>query len=136
MTLVDAGPLVALIDARETHHARCVAAYNDLRTPIVTTWPAFTEAMYLLWQRARHPGQASLWKFLATAELVIADLNQDMVSRTAQLMAKYADQPMDLADASLVALAEALDDDEIFTLDDDFLVYRMHGRRAFKIIPS
>jgi len=48
MTLIDAGPLVALVDAGDDFHDRCVAALKKIREPLVTTWPAFTEAMYLL----------------------------------------------------------------------------------------
>ena len=48
MTLTDAGPLVAIIDADEADHTACVAALDELALPLVTTWPAFTEAMYLL----------------------------------------------------------------------------------------
>lgn len=51
-------------------------------------------------------------------------------------MAKYADRPMDLADATLVALAEERGERRIFTLDSDFRIYRIHGRTHFEIIPS
>lgn len=51
-------------------------------------------------------------------------------------MAKYADQPMDLADATFVALAEEGDERRIFTLDSDPRAYRIHGRRHFDIVPG
>jgi predicted nucleic acid-binding protein len=51
------------------------------------------------------------------------------------LMEKYSDTPMDLADASLVAAAETLDERHIFTLDNDFRIYQLNGTISFEIIP-
>ncbi len=48
MTLCDSGPLVALINAGDKNHSRCVAVLPSLSTPLLITWPCFTEAMYLL----------------------------------------------------------------------------------------
>lgn len=67
--------------------------------------------------------------------LVIAQLSRPTVERSAALMTKYADRPMDLADSTLVALAEQRDERRIFTLDSDFQIYRLHGRTRFDIIP-
>lgn len=47
MTLIDAGPLFALLDRREALHTVCVATLPQISTPLITTWPCFTEAMYL-----------------------------------------------------------------------------------------
>ena len=66
----------------------------------------------------------------------LAELDRAGLKRTAALMDKYADRPMDLADATLVAIAEIRDDRRIFTLDGDFQSYRLHGRRRFEIIPG
>lgn len=136
MTLTDAGPLVALIDADEPDHELCVLVLHGLRLPLVTTWPAFTEAMYLLSRAGGRLGQQALWKLALSERLHIADLSRSGVERTAALMAKYADRPMDLADATLVALAEQRGDRRIFTLDADFQIYRIHGRFRFEIVPA
>ena len=109
MILVDAGPLIALIDRGEQDHIRCVEALADLTTPMVTTWPAFTEAMYLLGSAGGWKGQAALWKLLERGDLQLVALDEALQKRTQALMGKYRDTPMDLADASLVAAAEALD---------------------------
>jgi predicted nucleic acid-binding protein len=135
LTLTDAGPLVALIDRGEPDHARCVAALSGLSAPLVTTWPALTEAMYLLGAAAGFPGQESLWTLLERGDLQTVDIDQAMRRRSRALMEKYRDRPMDLADATLVTLAEAKDLDRIFTLDGDFHIYRIHGRRSFEVIP-
>lgn len=136
MTLTDAGPLVALIDADEPDHEVCTRALNALALPMVTTWPAFTEAMYLLGRAGGINGQQALWKLLLSRRLTIAELAHSACERSATLMTKYSDLPMDLADATLVALAEQRGERRIFTLDSDFHTYRIHGRSTFEIIPS
>jgi predicted nucleic acid-binding protein len=127
---------VALIDADEADHETCVLTLRTLTLPLVTTWPAFTEAMYLLGRAGGAAGQQALWKLLLSKRLDIVDLSRKALERSAALMAKYADRPMDLADATLVALAEERGERRIFTLDSDFRVYRMHGRIRFEILPS
>ncbi|UQX10033.1 type II toxin-antitoxin system VapC family toxin [Candidatus Mycobacterium methanotrophicum] len=136
MTLTDAGPLIAIIDADEADHETCALALRTLALPLVTTWPAFTEAMYVLGRAGGAAGQHALWKLLLSKRLDIAELSLAVLERSAALMAKYADRPMDLADATLVALAEARGERRIFTLDNDFRIYRIHGRTRFEVIPG
>ncbi len=136
MTLTDAGPLVALIDADEVDHDRCREALDELRLPLVTTWPAFTEAMYLLGRAAGWPGQRALWRLVLREDLIVAEASKQATARAARLMETYADRPMDLADATLVALAEERDTARIFTLDAHFHVYRIRGRKRFDVVPA
>lgn len=135
MILADAGPIVAILDQGDAAHRRCADILPRLQGPLLTTWPAFTEAMYLLDARLGWPAQEALWQMRSEGELKIADLDETIIVRASELMKKYRDQSMGLADASLVALAESLSERRIFTLDSDFRVYRLHGRRAFEIIP-
>ena len=136
MTLTDAGPLIAIIDADEPDHAACMEVLDVVTVPLVTTWPAFTEAMYLLARAGGARGQRALWRLVRTGRLLVADLSPASVDRSARLMDQYADRPMDLADATLVALAEERGDRTIFTLDADFQIYRFRGRQRFDTIPS
>jgi uncharacterized protein len=136
VTLTDAGPLIAMIDADESDHDACVEALDELALPLLTTWPAFTEAMYLLGRAGGLRAQDALWRLVQSERLVVADLSADTVERTARLMTKYSDRPMDLADATLVALAEERRLHRIFSLDDDFHDYRIHGRRRFEVVPG
>jgi predicted nucleic acid-binding protein len=136
VTLTDAGPLVALIDADEADHETCVLSLQTLTLPLLTTWPAFTEAMYLLGRAGGSAGQQALWKLVLSRRLDVVELSRGAVERSSILMAKYADRPMDLADATLVALAEERSERRIFTLDDDFRIYRIHGRTRFEIVPG
>ena len=135
MILTDAGPLIALIDRGEADHERCVAALAHVTAPLVTTWPAFTEAMYLLGEAAAWRGQEALWSMIERGELQIADTSAAAPARMRALMETYRDLPMDLADASLVALAEERGLNRIFTLDSDFRVYRLPRRRNFVVVP-
>ncbi len=132
--LVDAGPLVALLDRRDEAHGACVGALKTLRDPLVTVWPAFTEAMYLL--GGSWAGQRALWSRLETEALALAPLDETDAPRMRELMEKYRDLPMDLADAALVRVAERESLTEIFTLDRrHFSVYRSGRRRRFSIVP-
>jgi predicted nucleic acid-binding protein len=136
MTLTDAGVLIAMIDPGEPRHAGVVASLQSIRLPMTTTWPAFAEAMHLLYGRTGAPGRDALWRLVTSQRLVIADLSNAAVARCQALMEKYADRPMDLADATLVALAEERNERQIFTVDSNFAVYRLHGRTRFELIPG
>ena len=136
MTLTDTGPLLALVNKNDPNHLGCVNATKRLRAgPLVTTWPCFTEAMYLAFQAGGYPAQAELWRWRTAGRLVLHDLTGEEMDRMAVLMDKYRDRPMDLADASLVAAAERLGMRHIFTLDSDFHIYRLVDASALECIP-
>lgn len=132
--LVDAGPLVAVLDRDDAHHAACVAALRTIHDPLVTVWPAFTEAMYLLgfaWERQR-----ALWEMVETDILRLLPLDRVDAPRMRALMDKYRDLPMDLADAALVRVAERDTIHRVFTLDRrHFGVYRPAAVRRFLFLP-
>lgn len=91
--------------------------------------------MYLLHQFAGWNGQKALWDMILKTPIPAFHLDIDEFIRMNVLMEKYKDTPMDLADASLVAAAETFGTNKIFTLDSDFYVYRINGRKHFEIIP-
>jgi hypothetical protein len=133
--LVDAGPLVALIDRGDDHHQRCVDALRGIRDPLMTVWPAVTEAMYLL--GPSWPAQAALWEMVESEAVALLPLDGDDVPRMAELMRKYKDLPMDLADAALVRVAERERIRHVFTLDQrDFRVYRPTGLGRLSLLPA
>jgi predicted nucleic acid-binding protein len=132
--LVDAGPLVALLRRADQHHAPCVAALRRLRDPLCTVWPAVTEAMFLLSDRP--DAQSALAEKLESAAIALLPLDRRDLPRIRELMAKYVDLPMDFTDAALVRVAERDGLDTVFTTDRrDFSVYRISGRRRFRIVP-
>lgn len=133
--LVDAGPLVALLDRGDGAHEACVEVLRGLRDPLISVWPAFTEAMYLL--GGSWIAQKALLSRLETGALTLAALDDQDAPRIRELMEKYRDQPMDLADAALVRVAEREDITRIFTLDRrHFSVYRPGRRRRFAVLPG
>jgi hypothetical protein len=133
--LVDAGALVALVNRGDTHHARCADALKDLRHPLYTVWPAVTEAMFLV--RDSSPAQAALLEMLESRIVEVMPLDEDDVPRMTELMAKYHDLPMDLADAAIVRVAERERLRHVLTLDQrDFRVYRPAGLGRLGLMPS
>lgn len=91
--------------------------------------------MHLLGSKVGWSGQEALWEFVSRGQLEVADIPALSRDRVRTLMAKYRDTPMALADATLVALAEERGLRRIFTLDDDFAIYRIAGRRRFELLP-
>lgn len=134
MILVDAGPLVAILDRKDDFHESCAEYFGTLRRPPISVWPAVTEAMFLL--RETTNGQAALLTLLEAGAIVLAELGTEDVGRIRELMAKYRDLPMDLADAALVRVAEREKIRTIFTVDRrDFTLYRPKRIGKFRIVP-
>lgn len=132
--LIDAGPLVALLDSRDEHHASIRAALDEIRDPLVTVWPVLTEAMVLLAFSWR--AQKALWEMVETAAVRLLPLDADDAPRMKALMEKYRSLPMDLADAALVRVAEREGLRRILTVDRrDFAIYRLARRGAFTLLP-
>jgi predicted nucleic acid-binding protein len=136
MTLADTGPLVALLDHNDPYHQLALQTAAGLPpAPLLTTWPCLTEAMYLLGRAAGFPGQEALWKMITAGRLVVRDAGPGETDRMAELMRVYSNLPMDLADASVVAAAEATGRREVFTFDGDYRVYRLRDGSALTVIP-
>lgn len=125
---------MALIHADDRHHASCREALEQIREPLATIWPVITEAMYLLGFSS--DAQDGLWRLLERDAVKILPLDAGDVPRMRELMRKYRDLPMDLADAALVRAAERERISRVFTIDRrDFEVYRPRGIRRFTILP-
>jgi uncharacterized protein len=136
MILVDTGPLVALFDPQDGQHDRCVTTLKGIRGPIVTTIPVLSEAFHMLGPASI--GSDRLREFIEQGGLSLWFFDRTAVTRAFELMELYADHPMDLADASLVAAAEALGTRQVFTIDrKDFETYRVrrgHRHHAMQIV--
>lgn len=128
--LCDAGPLIALFDPSDASHKRCREALDAFPGRFVITWPVLTEVFHFL----DHSQQNRFWDFVASDGLMIVDVLSTDLPRLRDLMAKYADLPMDLADGSLVVVAERLGVRSIFSLDRHFMVYRPRHVSAFEVI--
>ena len=134
--LVDAGVLVRCLDPNDPGHPDAVASIKATPGTPWTTWPVVTEAAHLL-GRDYPPGRDELLAMVADGAISLARLDSDDIPRLRQLMAKYHDLPMDLADATLVRIAERDGIDTVLTFDRrDFKVYRAAGIGALKILPK
>lgn len=134
-TLIDTGPLYALVDKSDQDtHRQCVALFRALKQPPLTTWACLTEALYLLGQYRGWQGQGALFGLLISGAIRVHAPHPDELQRIGELMEQYQDRPMDFADAALVALAEREGLRRIFTLDDDFYFYRIKGRDTFDVL--
>ena len=133
MILVDTGPLIALFDPRDGLHERCKRTLKTLRSRLLTTIPVLTEAFHILSPESQ--GSDRLRDFIALGGLGVSFLDHGGLERAFELMERYADHPMDLADASLIVAAETLNTRRIFTVDRrDFSAYRIRrGHRHYPV---
>jgi predicted nucleic acid-binding protein len=134
MLAIDTGPLVALFDREDDKHHICLGTFKAIRQPIITTWPVLTEAFHLLGFSTTV--QDNLWEFIERGTVTVHELDKELSKRCRALMKQYRDLPMDFADASLVAVAEKENISTIFTLDDDFRVYRTKQKKPFSLLPG
>lgn len=134
--LCDTGPMVALIDRKDPHHASCVAALDALPVEqFTTTWPCLTEAMYLLRRGGGLEAQRELWGYLADGFIKLASPHEDDLRSIFDFMSQYRDMPLDFADASLIVIAARLQDWKIFTVDRRLSAVQIFGRQWLEIIP-
>jgi predicted nucleic acid-binding protein len=135
--LTDTGPVVALLDRRDPRHELCFSTAIALDGEVlVTTWASFTESMHLLGKKGGFAFQSLLWEMHGHGDLVTLDLTQAQVQRTAELMSAFRDAPMDLADATLLAIAESHGFRTIFTLDQGFRFFTLADGSVLEIIPD
>ena len=133
MIAVDTGYLYALLDPRDGWHERACALVTTAEEGWITTWPVLTEATHILSSRLGMKFALGLLDDVAQGGLVVWALPDDAAPRASALMRKYANLPMDLADASLVLLAEHLGHGRILSTDmRDFGAYRWKNRKPFK----
>jgi predicted nucleic acid-binding protein len=133
--LVDTGPLVALYRQRDQYHSAAVEQFGTLSPPGLTCWPVVVEAAYLL--RDEPDAVPSLLASFAAGLLRLLPIEQSEFSQIARIIEKYGSLRPQLADASLVYLAQRENLDTIFTFDRrDFSVYRVSGNRVLTIVPQ
>ncbi len=134
MIIIDTGPIIAIFDKDDQYHQRCIEILKGIKEPLITTWPVITEAFYLL--NFPLSVQDALWQFIQRGGIRIEQLEENIYFRIRELMKKYYDLPMYLADATLVVLGEEKKLSTVFTLDyKDFCIYRPNHKRRFTLIP-
>ncbi|MEH2421414.1 MAG: PIN domain-containing protein [Nostoc sp.] len=133
MIIVDTGFWLALIDKKDTYYERAKQALKQYNEPLITTWCVVTETCYLLLTRKGVDTEIIFLNSLQQELFTIFNLEPHHTPRIIELIKKYANLPMDLADASLVILAEYLGHGRIFSVDQrDFNTYRWKQSYPFE----
>ncbi len=130
--IVDTGPLVAFLDRGERHHAWVTERIGEIEAPLLVCEPVLAETMFLLQRLPR--AQDAVFGLLENGALRIGFSVAEHVTELRALHRKYRDQPMSLADACIVRMAELNERHVVFTLDADFTIYRKHGREPLALI--
>lgn len=130
--LLDTGPLVSFLAAGLEHHEWVVGQWKRLKPPMLACEAVLTEAAFLLKREGvdTDPLFALLERGVIRVALEIEDQAADLRTQ----MRRYRARPMSLADACLVRLSELHKDAVIFTLDDDFLIYRRQGNKVIPVL--
>lgn len=132
MIIADTGFWVALANDRDKYHELAVDALSGLDEPLITTWPVLTETCHLLLKRRSIEAELGFIRSFQQGAFMVFDLREEHSGLLLRLMEKYADLPMDLADASLVILAEELHEGRILSTDRrDFQTYRWKNTSPF-----
>ena len=127
--LIDSGPMIALFDASDKYHQASIEFIKNNSAELITTLASITETLHLL-GFSRH-AQADFLEWIYAGAIEIEVINSRDFQEIAKMMLKYADLPMDFADACLVFVADKLKIDTIATIDRDFDIYRLKKKRTF-----
>ncbi|MBI3407082.1 MAG: twitching motility protein PilT [Planctomycetes bacterium] len=132
--LADTGPIVALFSERDSNNAVCVEQLTTIRPPLITSWPVLTEAAWLL--RSYKPGFQKILEACHAGFFELPTLEESAFLWIGDFCRRFEKLNPQLADASLVYLAEREGWDTVFTLDRrDFSVYRFRKNRHFRLLP-
>jgi predicted nucleic acid-binding protein len=130
--LMDAGPLIALLNPNDEWHAWARETMRRLPAPLLASEPVLTEVSYLL--RREGCDADELFALAAEGAIRVGIAFEDERAALRKLMARYRDLPMSLADATLVRLSELHRDCRVFTPDGDFRIYRRHANQAIPVL--
>lgn len=130
--IIDTGPLVAYLNRRDHHHEWVKKQFAQIIPPLLTCESVISEACFLV--RGLAGGKEAIMDLLQRNLIIVSFNLNDEHAAVKKLLARYATLPTSLADAALVRMAEMHSNSQIFTLDKDFHVYRMHGRQTIPLI--
>lgn len=137
MLIVDTGPLLAAADTADPYHRVCVDCLTGAAGPLWTTPLVIAEAAYLIGRRIGSRAEARFFRSISDGDLVIETLTNADILRMADLVDQYADLPLGGTDASVVAVAERLDQAMVATLDRrHFSVVRPRHVAGFELVPE
>jgi predicted nucleic acid-binding protein len=123
ISLIDAGPLIALFDGNDKYHQRVLGFLKEYSGQLLTSWTVLTEVCYMLDYHEQVRSDFLNWILRGGLELV--NLKHEQLEGIDEKMRKYSDLPADFADATLLEIAEARNIQCILSLDRDFDIYRL-----------
>ncbi len=132
IALLDAGPLVALLDRSDADHTWASDKLKDLHAPLHSCAAVIGEAMFVL--RRCHAASDQLRTLLDRGLILPVTEDAALWARALTLMKRYENVPMSFDDACLVAISETQEETRIFTLDRDFLIYRRNEREVLSLL--
>lgn len=134
ISIMDTGPWVALIDRSESRHNECVDWLKNFSGKLYSTEAVLTEVLYILNFSIR--AQCAALDFVLESVVEIVPSSTESLKRAKSMMKKYADLPMDFADATIVCLAEEIGIPNVATFDKkDFAIYKLPKKKNFTIMP-
>ena len=134
IAIIDTGPWVALIDRSESRHTECVQWLKNFSGRLYSTEAVLTEVLYIL--NFSITAQSAALDFVLQSVVEIVPSNPESLKKIKNLMKKYADLPMDFADATIVCLATETGMQNIVTFDKrDFAIYKLPKKKSFTIMP-
>ncbi|NUM79233.1 PIN domain-containing protein [bacterium] len=130
-TLIDSGPLIALFDYNDHFHEIIkIFLKTSFEGRLIATWPVVTEVCHLLDFNIN--AQLNFLNWLNSGAVELATLTHDDLEAMIRLVEKYSDVPMDLADSSLMIIAEKNKISRIITFDSDYYIYRSKSKKTLR----
>ena len=126
--IVDAGPLIALFDKDDKYHGSVIKFLKTFDGQLITSWPVITEVTHLLSFNVNV--QIDFLEWLKREAVTIVNLENIHLERIIQLSKKNSDVPMDLADSSLIVIAELTNITDIITIDSDYYIYKTKNKKS------
>jgi predicted nucleic acid-binding protein len=134
--VVDTGVAYAAVDPSEPDHETCAALLRTAGTTITLPAPVVTETCLLSLSRWNPAAATAVLDSVADGTVIVVDLDAELYRRVRQLVERYSDLPLDIVDASVVAVAERLQETTIATLDRrHFSVVQPLHCEAFSLLP-
>ena len=131
-SIADTGVIVAFLDKRDIWNAWTNGQMRRLPIPFLTCEAVIVEACFLT--AHLRGGKANVLKLVSSGVLQIDFSLQTEIEAVEKLIKKYADVPMDFADACLVRMSELIENSIVFTVDGDFRIYRKNGKKEIPLI--
>lgn len=132
--LIDSGPLIALFDKNDKYHPFVLSFLKEFKGALITSWPVITEVCHLL--DFNQETQLDFLRWIYAGGVEVKNLPLRSFERIIELVHRYSSLPMDLADASLIYLAEDEGIQNVVSLDTDYYVYRTKKKKALNNLLS